>query len=39
MRGVCLQFLAGTAGTRTNKKAAHLKRCFFIWDFKAAGKS
>jgi len=30
--------LAGTAGTRTNKKAAHLKRCFFIWDFKAAEK-
>ena len=29
---------AGSAGTRTNKKAAYLKRCFFIWDFKAAEK-
>jgi hypothetical protein len=29
---------AGSAGIRTNKKAAHLKRCFFIWDFKAAEK-
>jgi hypothetical protein len=34
--------LAGTAGTRINKKAAYLKRCFFIGDLcgglKIAGK-